>query len=124
MQEDKHLKEILTRGGTIAASPALDEAIMKRVQKIAAARKKARHPLLNIRLMAGLVLSYTLVSLLVLLISYMLDQGFTFTTRAIPQLFALDAGRAGTLVFSLLAFWVLMFFNLWLKKYFKKFQQK
>lgn len=120
MQEDKDLKEILTRGGTIAASSALDAAIMNRVQKIAAAREKARQPLLNIRLVAGLVLSYTLLSLLVLLISFMLDHGFTFNTETIPQLFAPDAGKAVTLIVSLLAFWVLIFFNFRLKKYFQK----
>jgi hypothetical protein len=124
MQRDKHLKEILKRGSTVNASPELDLAIMNRIQKISSARKQARAPLLNIKMLAGFVLAYTLVSVLILLMSLMLDQGYTFESEAIPRLLTIDPGVATTWVVSLLAFWVLIFFNMLLKKYFKKISSK
>lgn len=124
MQADKDLKEILKRGGSVEPSPELDLAIMNRVHKISSARKQAKAPLLNIRLLAGFLLAYTLVSVLVLLISFMLDQGYTFEGESISRLFTIDRGVATTWALSLLAFWMLIFFNFRLKKYFKKISSK
>ncbi|WP_224996575.1 hypothetical protein [Cesiribacter sp. SM1] len=124
MQADKHLKEILKRGGTPEASPELELAIMNRVNKIAEARKQAKAPLLNIRLLAWFVLAYTLTAVPVLLMSFMLDQGYTFSSETTPRPFNIDPGAATTWLVSLAAFWLLFFFNTLLKKYFEKLSSK
>ena len=102
------------------ASPGLDQAIMSRILQASEARKKVHQPFMNIKLIVGFVLGYTILSVFALLISFMLDQGFTFDTQSIPQLFAINLGRSTTLVLSLLAFWTLMFANFLLKNYFNK----
>ena len=103
-----------------AAPPELDIAIMNRIHQAAEARKKARQPVLPVRLLCLGLLTYTIFSIILLLISYMLDQGHTFALETIPKLFAIDLKGATTLLVSLLAFWVLFLVNYWLKNYFNK----
>lgn len=117
MHEDQQIKKILKRGGMVTASTDLENAIMTRVKRASAARKKIHQPLLNIRLLLGVVLTYSVLSLLILLVSFMLDLGYTFEAENIPAVFALKSSTAATLVLSLLVFWALVFASFALKNF-------
>ena len=117
MPEDRQLKEILKRAGVVGASPKLEDAIMSRVHQVAATREKGYQPLLNVRLLLGLVLTYTVLSLLLLLICFMLDQGYAFEAANIPAVFAIKSSNAATLALSLLGFWTLVLANFFFKNH-------
>ena len=111
MQEDDILKRLLKKGAITEASPGLEDSIMRSIEQLAASPHPA--PAINLRafgLFAGMV---TLLAVVAVAIG--IFYGEQLQLAYLLEVPAVSVKQLNTLILSLAAFWVLLFFNYFLK---------
>ncbi len=106
MQDDKHLHELLMKGGLEKASPAFTQNVIKRIERI----KYIHEPLVSKKWVRVYRITFVCVLGLVLLVGLLIKlSSLSFTINlSVPEQYK---KYTGTIILYIVAFWALIFLS-------------